>query len=436
MHLERGRALPLRTLRVTVAAGPDAGKSCLATSDSLTVGSAAGNDLVLTDPTVSRYHAELRVRGDDILVIDHGSTNGTSSGGVRIERGTVAAGALLSLGHTQISVAEGETAEVEVYPAEHLGRLRGRSPVMARLLARIDRTAQSDVSVLLLGETGTGKEVIAHAIHEASPRNAQAFETVDCGSLMPTLIASELFGHEKGAFTGADRQHVGAFERADGGTLFLDEIGELPQALQPSLLGALERRSFRRVGGTKLIQVNVRLISATHRDLRDEVNAGRFRQDLYYRIGVVLLEIPPLRERTDDIPLLVDHFLREAGFEGDPKSVVPEAVLESLKRHQWPGNIRELRNFVDAALALGEAPQFGERRSDGSETQPAGGDFLELLDVPYGDAKAALLDRFERSYLEHLMKTTEDNVSAAARLAKMNRSHLLELLKKHGLRGA
>lgn len=428
--------MPLDTLKVSVVAGPDAGRTFVATSDSISVGSADGNDLVLSDATVSRYHVELRVKNDRISVLDHGSTNGTSFGPVLIERGSVAPGTTITLGRTQLSVVRGETAEVDVYPVEQLGRLRGRAPVMLRLMAKLERSAQSDASILLLGETGTGKEVIAHAIHDVSPRKSRPFETVDCGSLMPTLIASELFGHEKGAFTGADRQHVGAFERADGGTLFLDELGELPSSLQPALLGALERRSFRRVGGTKPISVDVRLISATHRDLREEVNAGRFRQDLYYRIGVVLLEIPSLRERPEDIPMLIEHFLKEASFEGDISAVVPEAAMEQLKRHRWPGNVRELRNFVDAALALGEAPRLGERESEAPSkpvTTEVSGAAL-LLDKPYSDAKSALLEGFEVQYLRHLLEVTNDNISAAARHAKMNRSYLLELLKKHGIR--
>src|SRR5262249_2693353 len=175
---------------------------------------------------------------------------------------------------------------------------------------------------------------------------------------MPTLIASELFGHERGAFTGADQQHQGAFERADGGTIFLDEIGELPEQLQVRLLGVIERRSFRRVGGTKPISVKVRIISATHRDLRKWVNRGEFRQDLYYRIAVARLAIPPLRERKDDIPVLVEHFLRSMGIEGAVDRIIPGEIMESLKQYHWPGNVRELRNFVESAIAFGEAPRI------------------------------------------------------------------------------
>jgi DNA-binding NtrC family response regulator len=428
----RTTGVPLRTLRVEVVKGSDAGRK-LGDRERIAIGTAEGNDLVLTDETVSRYHVELAIRGDRIAVRDHGSTNGTAIGSAVIEQGSIGPGTILTLGRTQIRVDHGETATLEIYGAEQLGGVVGRSASMRRLMAQIDRAAVSDVSILLLGETGTGKEVAARAIHAASKRAAGPFETVDCGSLLPTLIASELFGHEKGAFTGAEREHIGAFERAHGGTLFLDEIGELPAALQPALLGAIERRSFRRVGGGKTINVDVRLICATHRDLRSEVNAGRFRQDLYFRIGVVMLEIPPLRERPEDIPLLVEYFLRDAGFEGPRDQVVPPQVLEMLTGHQWPGNVRELRNFVEAALALGETPGIAGRaierdRESVDEVEP-------LLDRPYADAKAVLLDHFERRYLAHMMEKTNGNISAAARAAKMNRSYLLELLKRHGLRG-
>src|SRR5688500_15812022 len=330
----------------------------VASGEYLSIGSAAGNDLVLSDETVSRYHLELARKQDRIHVRDCGSTNGVHLGSAYLESAQIQPGTILQLGKTAIKIEDGETVDLELAEDDRVGPVRGRTPEMRSLMARIQRAARTDVSVLLLGETGVGKEVIARAIHESSPRAAHPFEVVDCGALMPTLIASELFGHEKGAFTGADRQHVGAFERANGGTLFLDEIGELPPALQSALLGALERRSFRRVGGTASIAVDVRVVCATNRDLRNEVNAGRFRQDLYYRIAVILLRIPPLRERVGDIPLLVEHFLREIGHDGPVEEVVPESVMQTLKTHHWPGNVRELRNFVEAAIAMGEAPHL------------------------------------------------------------------------------
>jgi DNA-binding NtrC family response regulator len=428
---QESKGLPLRGFSVEVVKGPDQGRSFVAKSETITIGSAEGNDLVLSDETVSRYHLELQSRGDRIFAIDHGSTNGTSFAGALIERAAIPAGSVLALGRSKVRVDEAASLNLEVHDRDRLGGLLGRSSEMRSLMAKIARAGQSDISVLLLGETGTGKELIAHAIHGASKRRSGPFETVDCGSLLPTLIASELFGHEKGAFTGADQQHIGAFERAHGGTLFLDEVGELPPALQTALLGALERRSFRRLGGQKPISVDVRVVSATNRDLRSEVNAGSFRQDLYFRIGVVLLRIPPLRERAGDVPLLIDHFLGEAGFDGDRSEIIPDEVLESLEKHHWPGNVRELRNFTEAALAMGEPPVL---EGQGAPKKPQGEARSDPSLVPYSEARAEVLKSFELEYLKALMERTRWNVSLAAREAKMNRQHLINMLKRNGVK--
>jgi DNA-binding NtrC family response regulator len=421
---------PVMTVRVDVVSGPDAGRSTTADDEHLNIGTADGNDLVLSDPTVSRYHVELRRTDDGVAVIDHGSTNGTLAGGVRIVQGLVQPPAVLHLGHTSIKVLDGGRGSVELLGAEGFGGLRGRSAAMRKLMAHLDRLAQSDAPVLVVGESGTGKELVARALHHEGPRQAGPFETVDCGALSPTLVASELFGHERGAFTGADRRHVGAFERADGGTVFLDEIGELPAALQSSLLGVLERRRFRRVGGSTDIDVDVRIVSATNRDLREDVNAGSFRLDLYYRLAVISLTVPPLRERKDDIPLLVEHFLREWGHTGDVSELISSAAMESLKGHRWPGNVRELRNVVEATLAMGSPPTFTRSTDGGSDADLIG----QLLDLPYRQARTALLHEFESRYLSRLLDRTERNVSLASREARMDRSHLNDLLRRHGLR--
>jgi DNA-binding NtrC family response regulator len=430
--------VPLRTLRVEVVEGPDRGRSFSAQSDLVTIGSAPGNDLVLADDTVSRYHLELRRREDRILLRDLDSTNGTEFGGVLLNQASVLPGIKLRVGKTVITVADGETLTVELHDEDNLGELRGRSPEMRALMAQVRRVARTDASVLLMGETGTGKEVFARAVHECSSRSEQAFETVDCGSLLPTLIASELFGHEKGAFTGAERQHIGAFERAHGGTIFLDEIGELPSSLQPVLLGALERRQFRRVGGTKPIPVDVRLVAATNRDLRQEVNSGAFRADLYYRMAVTLFRLPSLRERPQDIPLLVEHFALQAGFDGEVDGFISPAVMQSLKQHHWPGNVRELRNYVEAALAMGEPPRLGESDPVAPSSGPTSSfpsvPVEALAERPYKDARSTVLDEFERIYLARLLERAGGNVSNAARIARMNRSYLIQMLKRHGIR--
>jgi len=429
--------MPIRSLRVEVTKGPDAGKSIRAASDTLSIGCAPTNDLVLTDDTVSRYHLELRRIDDRILMQDHGSTNGTVHGAVRVDRGFITPGASLVLGKTTIKIEEGDRPiDVELNADGMVGAVRGKSPEMRRLLASLERIAKTDAPVLLLGETGTGKEVMAHAIHEASPRAAHPFETVDCGTLLPMLVASELFGHEKGAFTGADRQHIGAFERAAGGTLFLDEIGELPLALQSTLLGVLERKSFRRVGGKAAIAADVRVVGATHRDLRSEVNAGTFREDLYYRLAVVLLRIPPLRERTEDIAILVEHFLREAGHDGPIEDIISASSLATLSKYHWPGNVRELRNFVEAARAMGEAPVLtsdGERRIASASSFPSVA-IEELIGRPYKGAREIVLQEFEQIYLSRLLERCAGNMSQAAREAKIDRSYLIQMAKRIGLR--
>ena len=418
--------LPIKSLRVEVLEGSDAGAAASSESESLSVGTAGGNDLVLGDPTVSRFHLELSRGEDGILVADNGSTNGTRFEGARIERATVPPGAILSLGKTRVRVDDGARITLELHEGEELNALRGRTAVMRRLMARVRKAAASDTPVLLVGESGTGKELVARALHEEGRRQRGPFVTVDCGALSPSLVASELFGHERGAFTGADREHAGAFERAHGGTLFLDEIGELGAELQPALLGVLERGRLRRVGGRKELEVDVRVVAATHRDLRSEVNAGSFRLDLYYRLAVVVLALPSLRERPEDVPLLVLHFLREAGHDGPIESIFSADALAALARHRWPGNVRELRNVVEATLAMGEAPELAGPASRAGASPS--------LDLPYKDARRALLDDFERRYVERLLERTGGNVSAAAREARMDRTYLIKLVARHGLK--
>ena len=293
---------------------------------------------------------------------------------------------------------------------------------MQRVLATAEKLARTMVSVLIEGETGTGKEVVAHAIHSRSSRAQGPFVVVDCGALPPNLITSELFGHERGAFTGANSRHLGAFERAAGGTLFLDEVGELPVELQPALLGVLERRRFRRVGGESEIASDFRLLSATHRDLRASANCGRFRSDLYFRIAVSRIVIPPLRERPEDVPALIAHFAEQISGQAHPPGLGPQQV-ESLAVHHWAGNVRELRNFVENALALGfdqmELPQVARPVQE---------------TTAYRDARASALSQFEKRYLDDLMSAVHNNASEAARRAQMDRGYLLSLLRRHGMR--
>src|SRR3569623_2382557 len=411
------------TLRVEVVDGPDKGKHAT-TNDTLSVGTAKDNGLAIGDFTVSRYHLELTVKSSGIAVTDLGSTNGSYVGAVRLERAIVQPGTLVKLGGTTIRLDDAGKQ-----PVRHDGRSHGlagmlaRSTQMVRMVGVIERVASTATSVLVVGESGTGKERVAEAIHAKSPRAAGPLVTIDCGALASTLLASELFGHERGAFPGADRVHVGAFERAGAGTAFLDEIGELPPADQAALLGVLERRRIRRVGGTAEIEVGARVIAATNRDLRAEVNTARIRHDLYHRLAVVVLRIPPLRDRREDIPLLVEHFAHELGAAGSVETLFGSELLARWQKHPWPGNVRELRNAVEAALVVGPP-------ADASGEMPAADGPLPT----YKDARAQVVGDFERSYLTRLMAEANGNVSLAARTARMDRSHLIDLLQRHGLK--
>jgi DNA-binding NtrC family response regulator len=437
-------SIPLIALRVEVVSGADAGKVVTTQNDALSIGTAAGNDLVLADASVSRFHLELSRAKGGVRITDHESTNGTFLGTARIERAIVALGTQLRVGRTVVSVVDGDDVRVPLLEGDVLAGLRGRSPAMRRLMAQIERAAQSNASALVVGESGTGKELAARALHELGPRRQGPFVTVDCGSLAPTLIASELFGHEKGAFTGAVRQHVGAFEQATGGTVFLDEIGELPQELQSTLLGALERRRFRRLGGRVDVEVDVRVVAATNRDLRAEVNRGRFRLDLFYRLAVITLRMPPLRERPEDVPLLVEHFARIAGVSGSIASVFSAETLLDLSSHHWTGNVRELRNVVEATLAMGETPPLGDPGTDDDSSEdervaperpPNTVDPLDgVVGLRYKDARAKLLHDFERRYFTALLERVDGNVARAAREAGLDRTYLTQLLQRHGMR--
>ncbi len=403
------------TLGVDVVAGPDLGKQ--ATGETVSIGTAPGNALALADFTVSRFHLEAAIVAGGVAVRDLGSTNGTFVGSVRIQQAVVPLGAPVTFGGTTVQFRDAGRRSV---PAPHSAQgyegMIARAPAMLKLFEDVERVAASNASVLIVGESGTGKERVAAALHARSGRQAQPLVTIDCGALASMLIASELFGHERGAFTGADRMHAGAFERAGAGTVFLDELGELPAADQAALLGVLERRRFRRVGGTKEIEVAARVIAATNRDLRSEVNAGRFRADLYHRLAVVTVRLPALRERPEDILPLVAYFARELGAAEPMETLFPLPLLTHWEQHPWPGNVRELRNAVEAALVIGPPP-----------SEPAS--------VPsYKDARASVVASFEVDYLRRLLAAAGGNVSQASRIAKMDRSHLIDLLHRHGLK--
>ncbi|CAN5162009.1 hypothetical protein BH11MYX1_BH11MYX1_22770 [soil metagenome] len=418
----------VRSLVARVLEGPD--QDATASGDVITIGTAEGSTLRLTDPGVSRFHAELRPAAGGIVVRDHGSTNGTFVAGVRLERGIIAAGTVIRVGATSIQLGDAAPTQVEVLASEALGGMVGRSPGIRRLMALISKAAPSDASVLINGESGTGKELVARALHDLGPRRDRPFVTVDCGALPAPLLASELFGHERGAFTGADRVHIGAFEAAQGGTVFLDEIGELQPTAQATLLGVLERRRLRRLGSRSEIAVDVRVVCATHRDLRSEVNRNSFRLDLYYRLAVITLLLPALRDRPDDVPLLVEHFLRDCGWDQPVSKLISPQAMDALSKLHFAGNVRELRNLVEAAVAMGEPPQLVSGAPASPRVKSAPGQLEIDLDLPYKEARGQLTAEFERQYVDALLARSDGNISAAARTAQLTRSHLNELIAK------
>jgi DNA-binding NtrC family response regulator len=411
--------LSFRGARLIVTKGPDRGRERKVDREEIVVGTAPSAELLLTDPTVSRNHLTLRVVEDGYLVVDLESTNGTMLRGRRVERAYAEPGDNLDLGATRIKLEPlRDRVDLPLSESERLGTLIGRSVSMRRLFALLEQVAPEDITVLLTGESGSGKDAVAEVIHAQSGRAKGPFVVVDCGSLVPALAESELFGHERGAFTGASARREGAFEEAHGGTVFLDEIGELPLDLQPRLLRVLEKREIRRVGGVSPIELDVRILAATHRDLKRAVNRGLFREDLYYRLSVVTIAVPPLRERREDIPLLAEHFRRQ--ISGDLDGTLPSAVVDQFLAHSWPGNVRELRNSVERALV---APEHAFADAPAASRQPAG----------YHVAKAAALDAFEKEFLTALVQRARGNLSEAARLGQMDRVHLYRLLRKHGV---
>jgi two-component system, NtrC family, response regulator GlrR len=417
----RKRELLVRTLRLEVVSGPDRGKS-IDSAHEIVVGTDAASSLVLSDSTVSRMHVAIAPAPVGWILRDLGSTNGTEVAGVRVYEAVIAPGQTIAIGNTAIAVSD--PGAVEIRPLSEdtsWGRALGKSAAMRELFAVLPRIASSDAVVLLEGETGTGKTLLADAIHRASARHRGPFVVVDCAAIAPTLVESDLFGHEKGSFTGAHAQRHGAFELATGGTLFLDEIGELPLELQPKLLRVLEDGTLRRVGGSATIQVDVRVIAATNRELRREVNRHTFRSDLFYRIATIRLRVPPLRDRLEDIALLAEHFWSELATPDQGR--LPDALLDELLRRDWPGNVRELRSAVERAVLLGDP-------GDESPAEPAPA--IAIVDgKPFRTVKEQAVARWERAYVRALVDRHGGNLSAAARAARMDRNHLRELLHKH-----
>lgn len=431
--LATGLATPRAQL--TVSTGPDAGKTAFSSAERFTLGVGDKNDLVLTDSTVSRIHAEILRGPDGYRVRDLESTNGTFVNGVQVVEAFLPDGGSLRVGSTTLRFALLRERDQEpIHPEPRFGRLVGQSVTMRAMFAKLARLAATQATVLIQGESGTGKELVAEALHQQGARAAKPFIILDCGAIPSELVESELFGHEKGAFTGATTERRGAFEAADGGTLFLDEIGELPLQVQPKLLRALERRQIKRVGADQHRTVDVRFIAATHRDLKAAVNRGTFREDLYFRLAVATVHVPALREHVEDLPFLLEHLWNETtrslGLPPQPYVAPSTETLRQLSSVPWEGNVRELRNFVERGLSLSGA-------LDGAMMPrvqaPADGPTIRF-DLPYRDSKEAWVDHFERAYLSKRLADTGGNVSQLSREAEIDRAYLIKLLKKHAVR--
>jgi DNA-binding NtrC family response regulator len=428
-------SIPRLTVTVEREAGALAQRAVVHDGEICKVGSHESNDIVIRDPLVSRFHCRITRENGVWRVVDSGSTNGTKLDGVRVRDADVADGSALTMGDSIVRLKAGDAQRHDVVPTiPAFGALVGTSLPMRRLFALLEKVADTDINVLIEGESGTGKELVASEIMQRSGRADRPFIVVDCGAISPSLVESELFGHVRGAFTGADRDRVGAFEAADGGTVFLDEIGELPLDLQPKLLRALEAKEIRRVGENRPRRVDVRVISATNRSLEREVNKGRFREDLYFRLAVISARVPPLRERVDDLGVLVRSFLAQLGVPEEQRLFGPNVIAEMAK-HDWPGNVRELRNYVERSVVLQSAwPDSAQELSTHghvSSSEPAGID----LTVPFRTAKDSVIDAFERAYLSQLLEAAGGNMSKAARMAGMDRMYLHRIVQKHGLRG-
>ncbi len=423
-----GPSVRVRAAWLEVVSGPDAGRRARVDRPVFVVGKGEGCDLQLSDGTVSREHVRLALSPLGVMVTDGGSKNGTFCGALRVTRATLSSDATLILGATTLAVRidTGET-ELELSARERFGDAFGVSAAMRNVFALLERAAPTEAPVLLEGESGVGKEVLVRAVHAESRRRDGPFVAIDCGAIPASLIESELFGHERGAFTGADRPREGVFQQAHGGTLFLDEIGELSIDLQPKLLRALETGEVRPVGGRPR-KVDVRVLAATNRRLGEAVHRGIFRVDLFYRLAVLRVVVPPLRDRREDIVPLALAFLRKATR--DAARELPPDFAALLSSYAWPGNVRELRNVMDRYALFGAAnpKQLFDPQVAGANEPGA-----ELFDLPFHEAKQTLLDRFERAYLTHALRAEGGVVTRAVERTGIARPTMYRMMNRLGL---
>jgi transcriptional regulator with GAF, ATPase, and Fis domain len=430
LEREDGRpmSVAVRAFALRVVEGADRGTRATFEGRPIGIGTEPTATLRLKDEFVSRIHAEVSVGDHGFLLSDLGSKNGTFLGENRVLQAYLERGDRIRVGHsTLVFEVLDEAVRIPLAAASRFGGLVGESVAMRGVFETLERVAPTPATVLLGGETGTGKEKAARAIHERSPRAGAPFVVVDCGAMPASLLAAELFGHERGAFTGAEQSRAGAFERATGGTVLLDEVGELALDLQPQLLRVLESREVRRIGGNAYLPVDVRILAATNRDLRADVNQGRFRADLYFRLAVVEVRLPAIREHLEDMPLLVAELLEEISARtGVPCAPPGPEEIERLSRHYWPGNVRELRNVLERGVLL----EAGLDVPKGEPAPPVAAPASPPVG-PFAKTKADVVRRFERAYVEALLEKTGGNVAKAAREGRMNRAYLIRLMKKH-----
>jgi DNA-binding NtrC family response regulator len=411
-----------RLAALRVVAGADRGREIQVGSTALVLGSGAQCDLVLADRRVSARHAEIALRSGGYVLRDLGSKNGVRVGPWRVDCIYLAPGMQFTLGGTTLEVLDlAQVEETELSGAQRFGAAVGKSTAMRALFARLAPLANADTNLLFDGETGTGKSFLAEQVHLASPRAEGPFEVFDCGAVNPSLIESHLFGHARGAFTGAESDRAGMLQICDGGTLFLDEIGTLPLELQPKLLRVIETKHFCRVGESRRRRADIRIISATNLKLEREIDARRFRQDLYYRLAVVRLTVPPLRDRREDLPLLLEALAAPWLSERESLMDTLTGLLPLLGNHDWPGNVRELRNVVERLA------QLPVEQALPTAIRPAGGGDL----LQYAEARGRALDHFERRYVSDILRVTGGNVTSAAQAAGVSRRHITALMTKH-----
>jgi len=417
--------------RVHVLEGQDPGAAHVV-SGTAYIGKSATCELKLTDPKVSRRHVQLTADPFGLKVVDLSSTNGVYLNNARVLEGYASNGDRLRLGDTLLAVEAVESTDataIRLSTRTRFGRVIGASIAMRRLFARCDQVAPTDIPVLVEGETGTGKELVAEAIHEASSRANKPFVVFDCTTISPQLLEASLFGHERGAFTGAQEARAGVFEVANGGTLLIDEIGDLDIALQAKLLRAVERQEVQRIGGSKWIKVDVRLISATRRDLEAEIQAGRFRDDLYYRLAVARLFVPPLRTRDGDVELLATHLWNKLSDGSQP---FPTDFLARWQNYKWPGNVRELYNAVHRRFSLGQTEVWDDEddRPEAIGQDPNLFDTLLHDNVPYTIARRRVLDEFDRRFVTVALEKSGGSVARAAASFGIARRYFTKIKSK------